>query len=149
VAGEGRTPNTRNARVTEPDGRRAPAGTGQHTESRVTPTGGPTFGPRNTDSPSKTTGKQPSFSNTRRGESSGTDLQPPSVEQNAKMVKDSGAKTERERTFTRINAEIRAKLDGTEDRSMYPTQLERQRGDFARDDKYTGSKPGYRPLKAQ
>lgn len=142
MAGEGRTPSTRNARTSG----QAVSGTGQR--STTAPGGVAKIG-RSNDSPSKASGPQPAFSNTRRGEASGIDMQPPSVEHSARMVRDSGPKTERERTFARINAEIRSKLDGTGDRNLYPTQYERQKADYARDDKYSGSKPGYRPKQNQ
>lgn len=145
MAGEGRTPSTRNARTSG----QADSGTGQHPRTFTGTNTAPALKvPRVTSSPSKTGGSVET-SKDRRDESSARSTTPPGGDAPVRMTRDSGEKTERERTFARINSEIRTKIDGTTDRSFYPSQLERQKGDYARDDKYSGSKPQYRPKQAQ
>lgn len=145
MAAESGRANTRNAATRD----QPKFGTGQRS---TTPPDTLKMG-RSDLSPSKVTGGEPKFSNVRRGETfDAQGLSVPAQERNAKMVTDSGPKTERERTFNRINAELRQKLDGTQaqgGRDFFPTQYERQKADYARDDKYAGAKPNYRPKQNQ
>ena len=144
MSGEGRTPSTRNARTVDQRG----AGTGQHSAARVDIGEGLRF-PRIDDSPSKTTGPEPAFGNTRRNEASGIDVQPPSVERTAKMVKDTGTKTARERAFAAEMSDRKMPLTGTNDRAFYPDALEEQKNAFSAGDGKSGSQTGFRPQKAQ
>lgn len=158
MAGEGRTPSTRNARVTEPDGKHLPTGTGQHMPG-TTATRGPEYSRAN-DSPSKSA-SYPRTNSGRDGKSGTSQSQTTANSQRTttapapqmptyQMLKDSGAKSERERTFTRINAEIRSKLDGVGKQDIYPSGYEAGTlGQIAKGDKFAGTKPTIRPKRAQ
>ena len=142
MAGEGRSPSTRNARTSG----QADSGTGQHS---TTAPGGVAKLSRTNDSPSKSSGTA-RMSTERRDESSQRSTTPPGGNEPARMLRDSGAKTERERTFTRINAEIRSKLDGTNDRSFFPSGYEKGTlNEISRGDGYAGTKPTIRKNRAQ
>lgn len=136
MAGEGRTPSTKNARTVDQRG----AGTGQHVTAAVD-AGEGIKAPRSDDSPTKITGPQPVFSNTRRGEATGIDIQPPSAELSAKMLRDSGAKTAREREFNTAMKDFGRPLDGASERAMFPSGLEQGTlAEIAQGDKFAGTK---------
>lgn len=147
MAAEDRTASTRNARTVDQRG----AGTGQHAPK--TDVGEGMKIPRFTDSPMKSAGGEPKFSDVRRNErdTPGNGLTPPAMERNARFLKDTGTKTGRESEFNTAMKERAAALDGTggTPRTFYPTAYESQKAKVATADKNAGSETGYRAKKAQ
>jgi hypothetical protein len=152
MPGEGRTASTKNAKVTEKQpssDRTGSTGTGQHS---TTATNSGAKISRDDDRPSKSSGKIPEFGTVRRGEGSTMDdgLKPPAVELAARMVKDSGPKTSRERDFAAQMKDRRTALTSpNSDRQFYPDALEDEKNEFTKGDGYSGTKAAFRPKKAQ
>ena len=135
---EGRVPSTKNARTVDQRG----AGTGPHASPKVDVGEGLRFS-RLTDSPSKITGGEPEMSDKRRNEFTPAEVATPDQEKNAKTVKDTGFKTDRERSFAEWNRTMGPPLPGSEmniPKPVYPSPLEKGTlGEISKGDKYAGT----------
>jgi hypothetical protein len=99
---------------------------------------------RLTDSPSKIAGGEPQMSDKRRGEFTPAEVATPDQEKNAKTIKDTGFKTDRERAFAEWNRTMGPPLPGAEMNSpndrQFPTPLEKGTlAEISKGDKYAGT----------
>lgn len=143
MAGEGRTASTRNAKTSG----QMESGTGQRVGGSAP--GGNAKVSRADDRPSKVSGgvgrntdaDGQKISQSQSASQRGIDAIAPNPSMPAfQMLKDSGNKTSRERSFDEWNRTMGPPLPGSEGKQTYPSPLERGTlGEISRGDKYAGT----------